>query len=146
MSNDLEQQVQQEIDELHEFFVGWFSGAIAEPQFNDAFLSRFCEDVVFIPPAGVQLGLTDLISWIKTAHGSNTDFRIAIRNVKVHCVMPTHVLATYEEWQRNAINSTPPDNGRIATVLFERGEGLRWRHIHETWLPAEQIAAGPYDF
>ena len=59
------------------------------------------------------------------------------------------MLATYEEWQRNALASTPPDNGRVATVLFEddRAEDrLRWLHIHETWLPEEVMAAGPYDF
>lgn len=28
------------------------------------------------------------------------------------------ILATYEGWQRNALASKPPDNGRIASVLF----------------------------
>ena len=57
-----------------------------------------------------------------------------------------YLLATYEEWQRNGLASTPFDNGRLATVFFATGERLRWLHIHETWLPQEVMAAGPYDF
>ena len=83
---------------------------------------------------------------MRRAHGSNPDFRIAIRNVVVRRVMPDVVLATYEEWQRNALASTPPDNARLATVAFARTEPLRWLHVHETWLPGEVAAAGPYDF
>lgn len=57
-----------------------------------------------------------------------------------------HVLVTYEEWQRHALASMPPDNGRLSTALFDCADGLRWLHVHETWLPAAQMAAGPYDF
>jgi len=57
-----------------------------------------------------------------------------------------HVVATHEEWQRNALASKPSENARIATVLFEDTEPLRWLHIHETWMPADVAAAGPYDF
>ena len=56
------------------------------------------------------------------------------------------VLATYEEWQRNALASDPPDNGRIATVLLELGPDIVWHHVHETWLPPDRIRAGSYDF
>ena len=57
------------------------------------------------------------------------------------------IAATYEEWQRNALASTPKDNGRIATVLFRREEErLRWLHLQETWLPDERMRAGPFDF
>lgn len=59
---------------------------------------------------------------------------------------PGYVLATYEEWQRNAIASKPADNGRIATALFRAREQLRWIHVHETWLPRDVMAAGPFDF
>ena len=66
--------------------------------------------------------------------------------MRVRLELSGHVIATYEEWQRNALASTPPDNGRVATAVFERGERLKWLHIHETWVPPEQMAAGPYDF
>ncbi len=120
--------------------------------FPDRFTARFDAALVLIPPGGNFLRLPDLSSGIKNAHGSNADFRIAIRNVQVHRVTGNDVLATYEEWQRNAKASSPPDNGRRATVLF-RADGdisspsrLIWVHVHETWLPEEVMKKGPFDF
>lgn len=45
-----------------------------------------------------------------------------------------------------ALASTPPDNARIATVLFDRAQLRRWLHVHEARLPDSIAAAGPYDF
>jgi hypothetical protein len=46
------------------------------------------------------------------------------------------VLATYVEAQSGARNTTPADNLRHSTVLFERtGDRLVWRHLHETAVP-----------
>lgn len=146
MSSELEARVRTEVESIHEFFVGWFSGVIPKDEFDAGFLRRFDPDFILVPPAGSLLRLEDLAEGLRQSHGSNPDFRIAIRNVELRREWDGHVLATYEEWQRNALASTPPDNGRIATVLFRDGEPLEWLHIHETWLPAEVISAGPYDF
>ena len=59
------------------------------------------------------------------------------------------VLATYVEHQDGARNTTPSSNTRISTVLFrvDQTDGpLTWLHIHETWVPPEAMATGPYDF
>ncbi|MCH9685521.1 MAG: hypothetical protein K0V04_29075 [Deltaproteobacteria bacterium] len=148
----LHDAVRTEIEALHEFFVGWFSGALDRNAevFADGFQRRFCDDFLLVPPAGTRLAVADLGGGVERAHGSNREFRIAIRAVEIQLQTPTVVVATYEEWQRNAMASTPPDNGRIATVVFERAAAdsmaLRWRLVHETWLPAEVMAAGDYDF
>jgi len=141
-----EQRVGREIEALHEFFVGWFSGALAEDEFERGFLRRFDRGFLLVPPAGTLLTLDEIASSVRQGHATNPDFRVAIRNVKLQRVLDGHVVATYEEWQRNALASTPPDNGRIATVIFALGDVLRWLHIHETWLPEAVARAGPYDF
>jgi hypothetical protein len=146
MTDSLELQVRTEIEALHEFFVGWFSGQLPEDAFEDRFLRRFDRDFLLVPPAGTLLKLAGLADGVKAAYATNPPFRIAIRNVRVQRVFGNQVLATYEEWQRFALASKPPENGRIASVLFERGEPLRWLHIHETWLPQTVAEAGPYDF
>ncbi len=47
------------------------------------------------------------------------------------------MLAAYVEAQTGARNTTPADNLRHSTVLFERLAGrLAWRHVHETALNA----------
>lgn len=139
-------RVQSEIEALHEFFVGWFTGVLPESAFNSTFLQRFSPKLVFVPPAGNLLGLAELSSSVRAGYATNPNFRIQIRRVQVQQELEGYVVATYEEWQRNALASKPPDNGRIATVIFSLGEQLHWRHIHETWLPDEIIAADSYDF
>jgi hypothetical protein len=142
----LEDRVRDEIEALHAFFVGWFGGTLAESAFEEGFLRRFDPDFRLVPPAGTLLALEDLAGSVRRGHATNPRFRIAIRNVRVQRVLEGHVLATYEEWQGNALASKPPDNGRIASVLFRVGEPLCWLHVHETWLPQDVQSAGPYDF
>lgn len=148
MSTALQAEVRDEIEALHCFFVDWFTGknAHTEAVFERDFVGRFEEQFLLIPPGGTLLDLATLAGAIRSRHASNPDFRIAIRNVVVRRTWDHHVLATYEEWQRNALASTPPDNGRLATVLFEHKSKLRWLHVHETWLPEAVMQAGPYDF
>ena len=146
MSSDIQETVRLEIEALHQFFVGWFTGALPESAFKSDFLDRFSDDLIFIPPAGQLLGLSNLESTVRDRHSSNPNFRIAIRQVQVQRQFDNYVVVTYEEWQRNALASTPPDNGRLATVLFRGPEPLKWLHIHETWLPPEAMSSGPYDF
>jgi len=135
-----------EIEALHAFFVGWFSGRLPTADFEAGFLARFAPDFLLVPPAGTLLSLEQIASSVRSAHDTNPDFRIAIRNVTVRRTFDGHILATYEEWQRNALASTPPDNARIATVIFRDVRPLQWLHIHETWLPESVARAGPYDF
>jgi N-acetylglutamate synthase-like GNAT family acetyltransferase len=139
-------RVREEIESLHSFFVGWFSGALPEHVLTAQFLDRFDPDFLLVPPAGTRLSVADLAGSLRAKHASNPAFRVAIRNVEIKRSFEGHVLATYEEWQRHALASKPPDNGRLATVLFETREPLRWLHIHETWLPEDVQRAGPYDF
>jgi hypothetical protein len=146
VSSPVLDNIRSEIERLNAFFCGWFTGQLPQEAFDSHFLPRFSRNLVFIPPAGKFLGLGDLGSSIISGYAANPHFRIQIRNVVVHQAFNGHILATYEEWQRNALASQPPDNGRIATVLFEVNDGLKWRHIHETWLPPAVMSAGPYDF
>ena len=146
MSNNLDHSIASEIEALHIFFVGWFSGRLPDTCFADEFTARFDPEFILIPPAGIVLDLERLQNGVKAGYATNPDFRIAIRNVRVLRVWDNLALASYEEWQRNALASTPPDNARVATVLFQRADRLTWLHVHETWMPREVMAAGPYDF
>ncbi len=151
MSDATTARVRTEIERLHEFLVGWFTGALKQTAFGPDFLERFDSGALLIPPSGATLTKEAFTSGVLGAHDSNPSFRVAIRNVDVQRILqqrqgPDVILATYEEWQRNALASEPPDNGRVATVLFEDTEPLSWLHIHETWLPRAILEAGPYDF
>ena len=64
------------------------------------------------------------------------DVRITIRNVETQWRHRDAVAATYEEWQEQAEFVT----GRLSTVVFVVDDGapngLRWEHVHETWVQA----------
>lgn len=146
MTSNIESQVRDEVEALHRFFVDWFTGAASDDAIETDFLNRFDPDFLLIPPGGTVLTLDEFDAALRRGHGTNPDFRIAIRNVTIRGNLDDCIVATYEEWQRNALASTPPDNGRIVTVVFKRAQPLRWLHVHETRLPDAIAAAGPYDF
>ncbi len=138
-----------EIEALHRFFVDWFTGAVPAEAvlFERRFLQRFDPSFVLIPPAGTTLSLDALADAIRGTHANNAAFRIQIREVQVRVATADLVLATYEEWQKDAKASTPPNNGRAATVLFRREpDRLRWLHVHETWLPDAVMQRDSFDF
>ena len=114
MSATLHDEVRAEIEALHEFFVGWFSGRLSADRFEPDFSARFAPDFLLVPPAGTLLSISDLSDGVRSAHGTNETFRIAIRNVQVRRELGDFVLATYEEWQRNALASKPPENCPLA--------------------------------
>lgn len=141
----------QEIEALHEFFVDWFGGLIAEDDgvFEQRFSARFSADCELIQPSGDTLTRDTFFRAVKNSYGTSPDFRIEIRNVRVRAELPgDHWLVSYEEWQRNAINSKPADNARAASVLFSRDANgiFQWLHIHETWLPEQATPPERFDF
>jgi hypothetical protein len=149
VTHSLEKAVSVEIEALHTFFVSWFGGQqpSSESGFETGLTSRLDKDFILIQPSGATLDRDELLTAIQSGYGSNPEFRIAIRAVVIRRVFDTLVLATYEEWQRNAKASQPSDNGRVASVLFRRDhDRLRWLHVHETWLPRDMMEAGCYDF
>jgi hypothetical protein len=139
---NVEDAVRAEIESLHEFFVGWFSGSLTLSAFEPKFLTRFAPDFILVPPAGRLLNLEQLAEAVRSSHATNPDFRIAIRNVTIRRRFDGHLLATYEEWQRNALASTPPDNARIATVIFRVFRPFEWLHILETSLQEDVVRVG----
>ena len=143
---ELHDAIRMEIEDLHRFFVDWFTGVAAGETLNDRFGAAMAPDVVFISPDGQRLTRDDLMTGIGAAHGGNPNIRIAVRDVRVLREIGDSVLVTYEEWQIGAARPGHANNGRLSTALITRDAPHQWRHIHETWLPEDVQAAGPYDF
>jgi len=137
MSLAVNNMVRAEVESLHRFFEGWFSGALPRDELESEFLCRFDPGFVLIPPTGGVLTLEELAASLLVSHGTRPDFGISIRNVEVRSVSAGHVLANYEEWQQDGLASARCQNARITTVLFQNVEPLRWVHVHETWKPVD---------
>lgn len=129
----------QEIEAVHDFIGAWFRG---EPEntdqvFKDGLADRLHAQLVNIQPGGQTLARADLLDPIRAAYGANPNFHIRISDVTVHFVFNDQglILASYVEHQSGARNTTPADNDRVSTVLFniaDRTQRPVWLHIHET--------------
>lgn len=147
MSNDLE-RVRKQIVDMHQFITDWVSGKEPDPaSFDSKLLKYFSPQFMVVMPAGRGFGYEPFTGYMRTVHGSNPKFRIQIRNVQIRHRVGDVVVAMYEEWEKDAKDSTPSNNGRQSSmVLRDRGSDFEVLHLQETWLPADVMAAGPYDF
>ena len=144
--SDLEQDLREEVELLHRFFVRWFNGTAAPAELAEIFLPRMDVETYFVSPDGYRLERDGLVAMFEDAHGSNPDFRIAVREVRLLREIGDTLLITYSEWQRGARASARSENGRITSALIRRDRPFKWLHIHETWLPEAEQASGDYDF
>lgn len=118
-----------EVRELHAFFERWFAGTARPAELKR--LDVLDDSFEMIGPDGDLQNVREVRSAIEGAHGRRP-IRIEIRNVWVH---PSAPVGMYEEWQTT--------DGRIAgrrsSVVMVNDQstpnGLRWVHLHETWLP-----------
>ncbi|QOV79746.1 DUF4440 domain-containing protein [Enterobacter asburiae] len=96
----------------------------------DALLTRFHPDFLMIPPGGVQIDYSGLVSFLENQRGSRPGLKIVIDE-----------LSTIQQWDRGAVlhyreTQTRPDlpvNVRWSTaVLNQEGDKITWRLLHET--------------
>ncbi|MBT1715971.1 DUF4440 domain-containing protein [Enterobacter dykesii] len=96
----------------------------------DALLTRFHPDFLMIPPGGVQIDYSGLVSFLEKQRGSRPGLKIVIDE-----------LSTIQRWDRGAVlhyreTQTRPDlpvNVRWSTaVLNQEGDKITWRLLHET--------------
>ncbi|MGF1509791.1 MAG: hypothetical protein ACFB9M_09865 [Myxococcota bacterium] len=127
--------IRYEIEDLHRFFVAWFTGAIEDSDqvFAAQFSSRFAPEFQMVAPSGARTKLPALANGLRSAHGSNPAFEIDIVDVSMVTASERVFVATYMERQRNAKNTHPPDNDRFSTAVFRKNdERLLWVHLQET--------------
>ncbi|MEM8793026.1 MAG: DUF4440 domain-containing protein [Pseudomonadota bacterium] len=123
-----------EIIRLHDFFTGWYKGAIPRTALETDFTAVMHPEFQLIMPAGKVYTKDDIVEVIDGGHGQNPDFRITIETVELAGTWPGLILASYIERQEGAKNSAAV-NRRRSTVLFEAGDDwLLWRHLQETWV------------
>ena len=144
--SDLESEVRKEIADLHRFFVGWFGGTVDEGDLERVLVPRLDDDFFYVTPDGHRLGHDDTVTMLRGGYGKNPEIRIETRDVTIRRDCGACILVTYTEWQKGARASAKSENARLTTVLLTKERPFRWQHIHETWLPEAERAAGSYEF
>ena len=142
-----------EVEDFHVFFDDWFTGTCpqSETVLEARHANRLAQDFQLIYPGGGVLDRDGLIQGIRGAYGKSPGYKTQIRDVRLRPMEAEgYLLVNYEEWQKNAVNSTPPNNGRLSSavlrIVSDDPIKLEWLHLHETWLPADVMAADAFDF
>lgn len=143
-------QIEAAIHDIHDFFTDWIGGRCPgdDETFQRNALDRISDDLVAIFPAGRRFGKGEFKGYMSSIYGSNPDFRIKIRDIRVNHASGKMAVVNYQEWQKAAKDSDQANNGRITTmVLGEKSSGgVEILQVHETWLPDEVVATGDFDF
>lgn len=124
-----------EIIGLHDFFQAWLEGSL--PATNAVF-ARFLQSTsasfTLIGPDGTTAGRDATAAWIYAAHGTRRGFRLWTDDHRLCAGGEDWALVTYREWQSRDGMTT----ARISTALLVADDaaplGLRWVHVHETWV------------
>ena len=141
----MEDLVERELAATHRFLTEWFAGLRPRTEAHIAahFVGRLDPGFQLIDPTGEIIGVDRLAHELWSAHGTGADFAITADSLRCRLGDGEIAIAGYHEWQRNAVRSRPGNNGRIVTAVFRADaaaeNGLRWVHVHETWLPAPVV-------
>ncbi|WP_406278183.1 DUF4440 domain-containing protein [Embleya sp. NBC_00896] len=126
------ERVRAEVERLHVIIEGLLTGAGDDLA---GFARAHARDFTLTGPDGRTLVRAEVSAMIEGACGAVPGLRITIEDVRVVVAAREFVVATYREVQVRA------DGGgdvRTSTVVFARDadavHGLRWRHLHETWV------------
>lgn len=123
-----------EIIELHDFFERYFAGT-HEPETIARLDKALATDFTIVSPSGTESTREQTIASISAAHGSTTALEMSIESVRLVSDDGATIVARYVEVHHGA-----DPTRRLSTVVFDRAadgpNGVRWRTVHETWLPA----------
>ncbi|ACZ91710.1 DUF4440 domain-containing protein [Streptosporangium roseum] len=133
-----------EIVRLHEVIERWLSGrAPRTAEEFDAFAGSLLPGFTLSGPDGPSLTRDQVLAWVEAEHGRTPGIEIRIREVELVAADGSLLVAAYQEWQRG----TGADRNRRSTAVFLRDpaapHGLRWRHLHETWMPGTWMSETP---
>ena len=131
----MKDRVRQEIIDLHEFFQAWFVGSAEQ---TDEAFSRvgrsLAEEFELVAPDGEVVPRRRIMSSIQRGFGRRPDFRIHIENFDARVSEGGLCLVTYHEIQEQEEVTTR----RVSSAVFrdapEAPNGVRWLHVHETWV------------
>lgn len=127
-----------EIVALHRFFVQWYDGGTAAAADFASFERAMGPGMQMIPPSGAVLDRDQVIGHVRANRSAfDGDFAIEIADIRPAWQAGDAILVTYVEKQRRAGKAT----ARRASALFSENpsapNGVEWRHLHETWMQAD---------
>lgn len=122
-----------EIHQLHDFFERWLRGEADEGALARA-EEVFDEEMTFIGPDGRVLEREALLEGLARARGARPELRITVEEVRVEALGQDRWVVTYVERQREPGQATARRSTALLVAAEGAPQGVRWRHVHETWI------------
>ncbi len=124
----------QEVIDAHELISYWLGNETTATEVGETLLARFSPAYSMVTPGGAMLDFTALASFFRTQRGAKRGLHIDIENMQLVAESAGGATVTYQERQQLPGQSATL---RFSTVVFESEQDgtVRWRHLHETFLP-----------
>lgn len=141
------ENVKKEILGLHADVEEWINGKYerSDAVFSEIYSGRLTDNFQLVAPTGHRLGRDTVVKYIEGIYGTSPDFRISITDVQVICESNDIVVAHCLMWHSYAPESDNANLGRNLTAVFLKdssmSNGLKWKFVHESALPQEEIDA-----
>ncbi|GAB3484842.1 DUF4440 domain-containing protein [Nocardiopsis coralliicola] len=124
-----------EIVEHHRFIEAWLQGS-ADPGGLEGFLERHTPDFTLCGPGGDTADRAGLAAGFGAGHGAAPSVSVEVREARVVAEDAGLVVAVYEEHQASPGASTARRSTAVFTREASARNGLRWKHLHESWIAA----------
>ncbi len=121
----------EEIEDLHNYFHAYFSGAeTSSARLEESLAAGF----TIVGPSGDESNREQIIAAIMPRQGHDGDLRISTRDHQLIKASDDSIVASYIE-----VHHTPDETTvRRSTAVFlidpNGPNGLRWLRVHETWI------------
>lgn len=131
-------EVQAEVEALYGLFEQWFTGdRPADEESLQPVEAALDEDFAITSPRAEVQERGVILQHIRANHGAAPGIRIWTHGHTLRHAAGDTAFVSYTEWQQRP-GKAP--RGRLCSALLVRDSraprGLRWIHVHETWLPA----------
>jgi hypothetical protein len=138
VTDSLQELAKREVVALHEFFVGWFRGELAESAFASC-EGAFAPDFRMVTPEGAVHDRAAVVERLRAARGRfPPDFSIEVIDPAPIWSADGAVLLEYVEQQYRDRRSTRRRSTALFTSEPSAPRGVYWRHLQETWIGGMQ--------
>jgi hypothetical protein len=138
VTDSLQELAKREVVALHEFFVGWFRGELAESAFASC-EDAFAADFRMVTPEGAVHEREAIVARLRAARGRlPPDFSVDVIDPNPFWSAGDAVLLEYVERQYRDGRTTRRRSTALFTSEPSAPRGVYWRHLQETWIGGMQ--------
>ena len=127
------QAIKTEILRLHKDFADWYNAKVTKENkiFNSKITNTLDKNFHIVLPDGYEYNKDSFCKMVYKDYGTDKDFLIKIKYLKIRKLEPNLFLARYEEWQYFDKN-IQSKRTTVSILKKDKKSKIIWIHIHES--------------